>query len=108
MCFDRIFEAAQNSELFLIDGGFCMWHLRLDGQLTIREIIATQPGAGSRLLDMLCQVPGAKYLLAKCPAGLRANDWYRKKGFLPMGMETTGAKNRVVVLWLLPLPRPER
>ena len=104
MCFDQLWESAQNGELLLVDGGMVHWHLRSDGQITIREIIATKPGAGSVTLEQLKQVPGARWLYAKCPAGLRANDWYRRKGFILDGHEVTKKNQRVLNLWRLPLP----
>lgn len=39
MIFETLCESAKRDELILVDGGFCHWHLRRDGQLTIREII---------------------------------------------------------------------
>ena len=53
MCFEQLHESSNRNELILIDGGMCHWHLRRDGQLTIREIISTRPGAGSTMLDTL-------------------------------------------------------
>ena len=104
MCFDIMWESAQQNELLLIEGGYCLYHLRQDGQVTIREIIATKPGAGSVMLEQLKQVPGARWLYAKCPATLRANDWYRKKGFILDGHEVTKKNQRVLNLWRFPLP----
>lgn len=89
MIFDSLYDSAQRGELLLIEGGFCHWHLRRDGQLTIREIISTQPGAGSRMLAALRQVPGATRLVAKCPARLEANRWYARRGFTLVRTEAT-------------------
>jgi len=80
MIFETLHESAQRGELLLIDGGFCHWHLRRDGQLTIREIISTKPGAGSAMLAALKQKP-AQSIFAKCPVELEANNWYRRRGF---------------------------
>ena len=44
MIFETLYESAQRGELLLVNGGMCHWHLRRDGQLTIREIISTRPG----------------------------------------------------------------
>lgn len=88
MIFETLHESAKRGELLLIDGGFCHWHLRRDGQLTIREIISTQPGAGSAMLEILKQ-KGALSIFAKCPADLPANDWYARRGFLLEAKETT-------------------
>lgn len=89
----------------LIDGGFCHFHLRRDGQLTIREIISQRPGAGQEMLKRLCATPGATSLFAKCPAELPANDWYQRRGFEFEGEERTRS-GRVLSLWRLPLPLP--
>lgn len=81
MIFDVLWESAQRGELLLVDGGFCHWHLRRDGQLTIREIISLRPGAGTEMLDRLKQVPGVISIFAKCPTDLAANEWYKRRGF---------------------------
>lgn len=85
MIFETLFESAQRGELLLVDGGFCHWHLRRDGQLTIREIISTRKGAGSEMLARLKQIPGARSIFARCPADLESNQWYERKGFKPTG-----------------------
>lgn len=87
MIFETLHESAQRGELLLIDGGFCHWHLRRDGQITIREIISTRPGAGAEMLARLCAVPGAVCLLARCPVDLPANAWYKRRGFVLAGVE---------------------
>lgn len=97
MIFETLYESAQLGELLLIDGGFCHWHLRLDGQLTIREIISTRRGAGSEMLEILLHEP-ATSLFAKCPVDLPANDWYLRKGFICEGQEMTSS-GRIVLLW---------
>lgn len=102
MIFETLHESAQRGELLLIDGGFCHWHLRRDGQLTIREIISTRPGAGAQMLETLKRTPGAISLLAKCPANLPANAWYARRGFICEGEETTRTGRRLN-LWRLQL-----
>lgn len=89
MIFDALYESAKRGELLLIDGGFCHWHLRKDGQLTIREIISTRPGAGAEMLKALEAVEGAACIVAKCPCDLDANLWYLKKGFALQGQQQT-------------------
>ncbi len=37
MIFDALYESVERNELLLIDGGFCHFHLRKDGQLTIQK-----------------------------------------------------------------------
>jgi hypothetical protein len=88
MIFETLFESAQRNELLLIDGGFCHWHLRRDGQLTIREIISLRPGAGSEMLEQLKRQP-AQSIFAKCPVDLEANGWYQRRGFVLERTETT-------------------
>lgn len=99
MIFETLWESAQRGELLLIDGGFCHWHLRRDGQLTIREIIATRRGAGSEMLATLL-TKGASAIVAKCPADLASNGWYARKGFVLVEVETT-KRGRAVNVWKL-------
>lgn len=105
MIFDALFESAKRGELMLIDGGFCHWHLRRDGQITIREIISTRPGAGSEMLERLIVIgveKDAKSIFAKCPADLDANCWYKKRGFEFSGAEKTRT-GRNINFWRLTL-----
>ena len=102
MIFETLHESAQRGELLLIDGGFCHWHLRRDGQLTIREIISTRHGAGGEMLEILRQTPGAACIVAKCPADLAANAWYRRRGFTLDHDEQTKNGRRLHV-WRLAL-----
>lgn len=89
MIFEILWQAAQNRELIILDGGLCDFHLRRDGQLTIREIIVLpekhRQGIGTRLLEML-KGKQPKSIFAKCPADLDSNGWYRRMGFQ---LETT-------------------
>ena len=87
MLFDSLYQSAQQNELLLIDGGMCQWHMTQERQLTIRIIISTKPGAGTKMLEELKKVHGWMYMLAKCPKGLPSNDWYKKKGFKMIGSE---------------------
>lgn len=96
MIFETLHASAQRGELLLIDGGMCHWHLRRDGQLTIREIISTRPGAGRAMLERLLAVPGATSLFAKCPSDLPANGWYAHMDFHCEGEETTRAGRRLL------------
>lgn len=102
MIFETLYDSAKRGELLLIDGGFCHWHLRRDGQLTIREIISTKPGAGSAMLTELMLTPAASSIFAKCPTDLPANAWYERSGFLHEGTEITKS-GRELKLWRLPL-----
>lgn len=84
MIFETLCASAKKDELILVDGGFCHWHLRRDGQLTIREIIVLpalrRRGIGTKMLEML-RLQSATSIFAKCPTDLEANNWYGKKGF---------------------------
>ena len=100
MIFETLYESSRRGELLLVDGGFCHWHLRRDGQLTIREIISTRPGAGSEMLAILKLVPSAVSLFAKCPVDLPSNDWYERRGFVCEGQEVTPSGRRLN-LWRL-------
>jgi hypothetical protein len=102
MIFEALHQSSQRGELILVDGGICNWHLRRDGQITIREIISQRPGAGSLMLSMLKSVPGATSIFAKCPADLPANEWYDRRGFTYEGTETTRT-GRQLILWRLHL-----
>lgn len=98
MIFESLHDSAEKGELMLIDGGYCRWHLRRNGTITIYEIISTRPGAGwemlSRLIDM------RRPIQAKCPQDLPSNAWYRRRGFRLAGMETTRS-GRMLNIWRL-------
>lgn len=102
MIFETLYESSRRGELLLVAGGMCHWHLRRDGQLTIREIISQRPGAGRYMLALLKDTPGATSIFAKCPAELPANDWYARRGFVCEGEETTKS-GRILKLWRLSL-----
>jgi hypothetical protein len=87
MIFETLYQSAQRNELLLINGGYCRWHLRRDGLIVIYEIISTRLGAGSEMLSML--KAHGNPIQAKCPVDLIANKWYRRKGFVLVGTETT-------------------
>jgi len=106
MIFEPLMESAGRGELILADGGFCHWHLRRDGQLTIREIIVLpgqqRGGIGTAMLERLKDTPGAMCIFAKCPADLPANGWYAARGFADEGTETTRS-GRELRLWRMSL-----
>jgi hypothetical protein len=107
MIFETLNASAEKGELMLVGGGMCHWHLRRDGQLTIREIISMRRGAGSQILERLRLTPGATSLFAKCPAGLKANEWYSKRGFHVERMEVTRT-GRKLLHWRLNLVEQKR
>ena len=105
MIFETLSDSAKRGELLLIRGGICHFHLRRDGQITIREIISTRPGAGGEMLEMLKQTAvkaGATSLFARCPDDLPANGWYAHEGFLLSGSEVAKS-GRKLNKWRLPL-----
>lgn len=102
MIFETLYKAAKRDELLLMDGGFCHWHLRRDGQLTIREIISIRKGAGSEMLEWLKRVEGATSLFAKCPVDLPASEWWERCGFVCEGEEISRT-GRKLNLWRLRL-----
>ena len=102
MCFENLYESNKRGELLLIDGGMCHWHLRRDGQLTIREIISQRPGAGLEMLLRLSHTPNATSIVAKCPVDLAANDWYPRRGFV-LDHTEQAKSGRGINVWRLEL-----
>jgi hypothetical protein len=102
MVFEALYEAAKRGELLLVDGGMCRWHLRRDGVLVIREIIAVVKSRGTAMLATLKGTPGARQILAKCPADLEANEWYGRMGFRLLREEMTPSR-RWLKVWALDL-----
>jgi len=104
--FEILNDAADRGELVLVDGGMCHWHLRRDGQITIREILVLferqGEGIGTKMLEQLKAVDSAKSIFAKCPVNLSANKWYERVGFEDEGIETTKT-GRELRLWRLRL-----
>lgn len=84
MIFEILWTSAQAGELLLVDGGFCRYHLRRDGQLTILEILVLpkrhRQGIGTAMLRALQEMKPC-CIVAKCPADLEANGWYEHMGF---------------------------
>lgn len=99
MIFESLHESAERGELILINGGYCRWHLRRDGTITIYEILSQRPGAGREMLEQL-QAVGASAITAKCPADLPSNEWYERRGFTLTTTETTRSGRRLNV-WSL-------
>lgn len=107
MIFETLNESNERGELLLVDGGMCHYHLRRDGQLTIREIIVAKPhqrrGIGRAMLGrLMLDNRTATSLFAKCPANLPANGWYKHMFFVLEGEETTRTGKRLN-LWRLSL-----
>jgi GNAT superfamily N-acetyltransferase len=109
MIFEVLFASSKRGELTLVDGGLCHWHLRKDGQITIREIIVVPEkqgiGIASRMLEKLEKVKGATSIFAKCPTDLSiANRWYKAKGFDLAATEITRS-GRELKHWRLELQK---
>jgi len=106
MIFEILFDAANHDELILVDGGMCHYHLRKDGQVTIREIIVLKDrqrkGVGTAIVDSLKRLSGATSIFAKCPSELPANKWYPAIGFVSEGVNLT-KNGKELSLWRLPL-----
>lgn len=106
MIFETLNESTNRGELFLVNGGFCHWHLRRDGQITIREMIVLpeyrRQGIAATMLEQLKQVASAESIFAKCPFDLEANHWYHAMGFSDEGTEKTRT-GKWLRLWRLQL-----
>jgi hypothetical protein len=100
MCFENLYESSERGELLLVDGAMCHWHLRRDGQLTIREIISQKPGAGSAMLETLRRTPNAVCIVAKCPVDLASNEWYVRRGF-ELSLTEQAKSGRIINVWKL-------
>jgi GNAT superfamily N-acetyltransferase len=106
MLFESLNESADNDELIILYGGMCRFHLRRDGQLTIREILVL-PGMrgyriGARMLQQLKlkRLEGARCIVARCPADLPANGWYARMGFVESSRLVSKA-GREIIAWRL-------
>lgn len=102
MCFENLYESSERGELLLVDGGMCHWHLRRDGQLTIREIISQKPGTGSAMLETLKRTPNAACIVAKCPVDLASNEWYARRSFT-LSHQEPAKSGRIINVWRLEL-----
>jgi len=92
MLFESLHHSAEQGELILVDGGYCRYHLRNDGQITIYEILVLpdrqRQGIGTAMLDQLRALNPAS-LYASCPTDLPANTWYQHRGFTLEHTDTT-------------------
>lgn len=106
MIFDALHGSAERGELILVDGGYCRWHLRHDGQLTIYEILVLPErrgeGIGTAMLETLRAKPKAASIFARCPGHLLSNSWYFKRGFVCEDTTLT-RKGTVLASWRLQL-----
>lgn len=103
MIFEPLNDSNNRGEFY---GAMCHWHLRRDGQITIREIIVEQScqgqGQGRAMIERLKATPGATSLFANCPADLPSNEFYRHLGFELESQIPTG-KGRAMNQWRLRL-----
>lgn len=97
--FEQLYDSLKRGELILLEGGFCRFHLRRDGQLTIHEILSVRPGAGQQILELL-KARGAARIVAKCPQDLPSNTWYARRGFRLVREEATPS-GRLLNVWEL-------
>lgn len=104
MLFESLSRSAEQGELILVEGGYCRYHLRQDGQVTIYEIlvlpVCRRQGIGQAMLQRLTALPGATSVFARCPADLAANGWYAAMGFELEGTEHTRS-GRLLNRWHL-------
>lgn len=103
MIFEPLHESNQRGEFY---GFMCHWHLRRNGQITIREILVERgqqgKGQGRAMIARLKAVPGATSLFANCPADLPSNEFYRRMGFVLESQKPT-PKGRAMNQWRLHL-----
>lgn len=101
MIFNALNESNERGEFY---GAMCHWHLRKDGQLTIREILIEQGeqgrGQGAAFIERLKRVPGAVSIFANCPASLPANGFYEHLGFF-LESETPTKSGTLMKQWRL-------
>lgn len=99
MIFNALYKSSQKGELIIEKGGMCHWHLRKNGQITIREIIVLpeyqRMYIGTNILKSLKSVKGAKSIFSKCPAELPANNWYKKMKFELVGQSYTSTGRKM-------------
>ena len=98
--FAELIDADYKNELILIDGGIARFHIRRDGQCTIREILSQRRGCGQILLGRIIEAArtGACHsAVAKCPVDYEANDWWQKRGFVLDRVEETRTGKRLNV-----------
>lgn len=104
MIFEALQESMGRGELILIDGALCRFRHRRDGQITIQEILVAperrRQGIGSKILGLLRNRPGARILLARCPADLPANRWWEARGFALVSTQVTRT-GRQVNVWAM-------
>lgn len=99
MIFESLHDSNERGELLLIDGGYCRWHRRKDGSITIYEILSQKPGAGQAMLELL-KAQRPTVIQAKCPDDLPSNAWYMRRGFRLDKFEKTKS-GRTLNLWRL-------
>jgi GNAT superfamily N-acetyltransferase len=86
MIFTSISESAERGELLLVTDGFCRFHRRRDGVVTIREIIVLpfrrRTGVGRRLIAGVLTASNGSVLRARCPEKyVEANLFWPAMGF---------------------------
>jgi hypothetical protein len=95
-------RASARDELFTTHASAAyVWHRR-DGQTTLHAIVSEEAGHGSRLLQLIVsdsRARGQTSLLARCPEGLAANDWYARRDFVLARVEP--GKLRPLNVWVL-------
>ena len=89
MIFAALSEAADKSELLLVDHGMCRWHLRRDGVIVIREVIvlpeARRKGLGRAMIEHVRRRLPCRKIVAKCPEEYESNACWETIGFTYTG-----------------------
>ncbi|GAB4548866.1 MAG: hypothetical protein OHK0023_12600 [Anaerolineae bacterium] len=115
----RLQEAIRARRIFVAvarDGrliGFVIFrHRKADLQTTLSEICVNQEwrrqGVGCALLKQLyevCQILNRSHILLRCPADSAANHFYKRLGFIQIGLES--GKRRPIIVWRLPISAKE-
>jgi GNAT superfamily N-acetyltransferase len=108
MIFEILMEGIQKNEVILVDGGMCHFHVSpKNRRLTIYEIIVLPEkqgkGIGSKLLEQL-KTHDVDNIVAKCPADLPSNEWYKAKNFRLAKVDKTKT-GREMNTWVLQLQK---
>lgn len=104
MIFQALIESDEQNELILLKNGFCRFHIRKDQQLTIHEFIISKNARGTgiafKILNILKNKKNITSIVAKCPADLESNKWYKRQNFRLDKIETAKSGRKINV-WRL-------
>lgn len=108
--FNILYEAMIAGETVSPEGGFCQYHLRRDGQITLHVLLVDpdkrRRGIGRHILQIIRgRHPEASSIVAKCPEDLPGHHFYPAIGFQRTATETAKS-GRVVHTWTLTIWQP--